>query len=188
MSSHHFFQDLIKQGKHYAKIIDDLVEDPDVLRSPNNILGVAYIKAINTIDPTINKMLFNANLPRIMIKTLNMTFASGSAIRRALINNNHIWKDVVPSNITCLYEKPHLLKQQTFNFIKYNILSRSSTELSQIYTMSEGFEHRLKANIRAPDFDTLMSLVKTKRFTYTHIQRVLMQLLLNIKKDVQRGY
>ena len=28
-----------------------------------------------------------------------------------------------------------------------------------------------------------MSLVKTKRFTYTHIQRVLMQLLLNIKKD-----
>ena len=63
-------------------------------------------------------------------------------------------------------------------------MSRSSTELSQIYTMSEGFEHRLKANIQsAPDFDTLMSLVKTKRFTYTHIQRVLMQLLLNIKKD-----
>ena len=162
-----------------------MVEDPDVLRSPNNILGVAYIKAINTIDPTINKIAIQRQSATHHDQDIKHdTFASGSAIRRALINNNHIWKDVVPSNITCLYEKPHLLKQQTFNFIKYNILSRSSTELSQIYTMSEGFEHRLKANIQsAPDFDTLMSLVKTKRFTYTHIQRVLMQLLLNIKKD-----
>ena len=67
------FQDLIKQGKHYAKIIDDLVEDPDVLRSPNNILGVAYIKAINTMIRRLIKLLFNANLPRITIKTLNMT-------------------------------------------------------------------------------------------------------------------
>ncbi|PTK66574.1 nucleotidyltransferase [Staphylococcus borealis] len=179
------FQDLIKQGKHYAKIIDDLVEDPDVLRSPNNILGVAYIKAINTIDPTINKIAIQRQSATHHDQDIKHdTFASGSAIRRALINNTNIWKDVVPSNIACLYEKPHLLKQQTFNFIKYNILSHSSKELSQIYTMSEGFEHRLKANIQsAPDFDTLMSLVKTKRFTYTHIQRVLMQLLLNIKKD-----
>ena len=28
-----------------------------------------------------------------------------------------------------------------------------------------------------------MSLIKTKRFTYTHIQRVLMQILLNINKS-----
>ena len=50
--------------------------------------------------------------------------------------------------------------------------------------MSEGFEHRLKSNIQnAQDFDTYMSLIKTKRFTYTHIQRVLMQILLNINKS-----
>lgn len=67
------FQDLIKQGKHYAKIIDDLVEDPDVLRSPNNILGVAYIKAINTIDPTINKIAIQRQSATHHIKTLNMT-------------------------------------------------------------------------------------------------------------------
>ena len=73
------------------------------------------------------------------------------------------------------------MKKQTFNFIKYNILSRSSEELSHIYTMSEGFEHRLKSNIQnAQDFDTYMSLIKTKRFTHT---RVLMQILLNINKS-----
>ena len=92
------FQDLIKQGKHYAKIIDDLVEDPDVLRSPNNILGVAYIKAINTIDPTINKIAIQRQSATHHDQDIKHdTFASGSAIRRALINNNHIWKDVVPS-------------------------------------------------------------------------------------------
>ena len=38
--------------------------------------------------------------------------------------------------------------------------------------MSEGFEHRLKSNIQnAQDFDTYMSLIKTKRFTYTYTAR-----------------
>ena len=51
-----YFQDLIKQGNSYAKIVHDLIDDQQVLRSPNNILGVAYIKAISNIAPTIKRI------------------------------------------------------------------------------------------------------------------------------------
>ena len=70
-----YFQDLIKQGNSYAKIVHDLIDDQQVLRSPNNILGVAYIKAISNIAPTIKESLFNVNLPHITIKRLNMTIS-----------------------------------------------------------------------------------------------------------------
>ena len=55
--------------------------------------------------------------------------------------------------------------------------------------MSEGFEHRLKANIQsAPDFDTLMSLVKTKRFTYAYSTCIDAIIVEHKERCVQRGY
>ncbi|MGH2257637.1 nucleotidyltransferase family protein, partial [Enterococcus faecalis] len=48
--------------------------------------------------------------------------------------------------------------------------------------VTEGFENRLKSNIyEATDFHHFVKLLKTKRYTYTHIQRLLMNVLLNIK-------
>ena len=56
--------------------------------------------------------------------------------------------------------------------------------MAHIYTISEGLEHRLKKYInQATSFESFMSLLKTKRFTYTHLQRILMQILLNVKKE-----
>ena len=66
--------------------------------------------------------------------------------------------------------------------IKYHILSHSIHEMAHIYTISEGLEHRLKKYINQATLESFMSLLKTKRFTYTHLQRILMQILLNVKK------
>ncbi|UDI78601.1 nucleotidyltransferase [Staphylococcus taiwanensis] len=190
-SSH--FQKLTKQGKSYAKIVHDSILDQEILRSPNNILGISYLKAINQIAPEIRGLAIKRQSTTHHDQEIkHETFASGSAIRNALLNNDSSWKSVVPSKIENLYEKPHLTKQQTFDFIKYHILSRSINELSQMYTMSEGLEYRLKSNIQqAKDFETFMTLIKTKRFTYTHLQRVLMNILLNITtydfKDTIQG-
>ena len=49
--------------------------------------------------------------------------------------------------------------------------------------MSEGLENRLISMIKdAHSFKDLLTKVKTKRYTYTHIQRVLMNVLLNIQQ------
>ncbi len=58
----------------------------------------------------------------------------------------------------------------------------TTDSLKNIYTVAEGFENRLKSNIyEATDFHHFVKLLKTKRYTYTHIQRLLMNVLLNIK-------
>lgn len=179
------FQKLIKEGHSYAKIIHELIEDQDILQTPNNILGVAYLKAISQFAPTIQGIAIQRVSSAHHDKAIkHEIFASGSSIRQSILNENNNWKTVVPSEIKNLYGQPHLLKEDTFQMIKYNLLSRSAEELSTIYTMSEGLEHRLKAHIQeASNFETFMSLIKTKRFTYTHLQRVLMQILLNVTKD-----
>ena len=56
--------------------------------------------------------------------------------------------------------------------------------LKQIHLMSEGLEHRLVHLINeATSFEHLMKLIKSKRYTYTHIQRLLMNILLNFKQQ-----
>lgn len=92
-----YFQDLIKQGNSYAKIVHDLIDDQQVLRSPNNILGVAYIKAISNIAPTIKRIAIQRQSTAHHDQEIKHdNFASGSAIRHALLNKENTWKDVVP--------------------------------------------------------------------------------------------
>ena len=99
------------------------------------------------------------------------------------MNQTDHWKDVVPSEIHKHYERPHISIEDTFNYLKYAILSQDATSLAQIYTMSEGIENRILQTIeQATSFEHLMTLLKTKRYTYTHIQRLLMNILLNFKK------
>ncbi len=51
--------------------------------------------------------------------------------------------------------------------------------------MSEGFENRVIQFIDQAKkiSEQFMTLLKTKRFTYTHIQRLLMNILLNFKQQ-----
>ena len=67
-----------------------------MLRSPNNILGVAYIKAISNIAPTIKRIAIQRQSTAHHDQEIKHdNFASGS-IRHALLNKENTWKDVVP--------------------------------------------------------------------------------------------
>lgn len=179
------FNQKIKEGNSYAKIVNDLISDNTLLKLPNNILAVSYLKAIQQFAPRIKGLAIQrVQAPHHDTTIEKAPFASGTAIRQALISQESQWTMVVPSSIKGLYTTPHLTKEDTFSFIKYHILSHSTHEMAHIYTMSEGLEHRLKKYInQATSFESFMSLIKTKRFTYTHLQRILMQILLQIKKE-----
>jgi len=95
-----------------------------------------------------------------------------------------MWQHVVPNSIQELYTKPHLTMNQLFPYLKYKILSTSSDDLRDIHTISEGFEHRLKSSIsESNSIEQLMIQLKTKRYTFTRIQRMLMNVLLNFKQQ-----
>lgn len=67
-------------------------------------------------------------------------------------------------------------------YLRYRLLSSTLLELTDIYQMTEGIESRMKtAAATADSFEDFVSKVKTKRYTWTRIQRLSCYVLLNIK-------
>lgn len=189
IEEHPEFQLKLREGKSYPRIINELLGEPALLQTPNNILGLSYVQAILKSAPAIRPF----SIPRYKTEHHNQAindqhFASGTAIRHALNTNDKLWEKVVPESIRALYTEPHLNMNQLFPFLKYKIISADPAELQAIHTISEGFEHRIKAHINNADtFEQLMSQLKTKRYTYTRIQRMLMNILLNFKQQNKPG-
>jgi predicted nucleotidyltransferase len=70
--------------------------------------------------------------------------------------------------------------------ILYKLRTISKEELKAIHDINEGFENRIKkgANI-VSNYDELIDYLKTKRYTLTRIQRILIKTLIGItKKDM----
>lgn len=145
--------------------------------TPNDILALAYI---NTI---INN---NYNIKPYGIKRTNdyhskeiSTISSASAIRNAIFNNKD-YKKCIPK-YTYKYIS-NIKIDDYFDLIKYKILSCS--DLSIYHDCKEGIDKRLKEFvIKSNSLEEFISLVKTKRYTYSRIKRILLYILLDIKND-----
>lgn len=185
IEEHPEFQIKLREGKSYPRIISELLGEPPLLQTPNNILGLSYVQAILKSAPAIQPFSIQRHKTEHHNQAISDThFASGTAIRHALNTDDKMWQHVVPNSIQELYTKPHLTMNQLFPYLKYKILSTSSDDLRDIHTISEGFEHRLKSSIsESNSIEQLMSQLKTKRYTYTRIQRMLMNVLLNFKQQ-----
>ncbi|MBO1198605.1 nucleotidyltransferase [Staphylococcus simiae] len=179
------FNTKLKQGKSYPRIISELLNHHQALQSPNNMLGLSYLKAINQLAPHIEAQTVSRQQSSHHDTNIHHNhFASGTSIRKSLFNNNDEWKNVVPTTIQKLYQQPHMHINHVFEYLQYQIEASEQSDLTPIYTMSEGFENRLKSKIKdATNLKHFVELLKTKRYTYTHIQRLLMNVLLNIKQQ-----
>ncbi|MDO5375892.1 MAG: nucleotidyltransferase [Staphylococcus rostri] len=175
------FQRAIKQGKSYARIVSEHLDD-SVLREPNNILGIAYLKQLQALNSNITPYTIQRHETHHHEQQMNHTsLASGSAIRQALVDGNPAWQQMVPKANKPLFDQPFKDQAHLFDSLRLTVFQQDAAALREIYTMSEGFEHRLiKVMQTATSYDDLMQKLKTKRYTYTHIQRLLMNVLLNI--------
>ena len=179
------YRSQINSGKSYPRVLSDHFNQHHILQTPNNILGLSYLKAIHNFAPNINAMTIERlGTYHHQSSIDHQTLASGSAIRHALNSNDALWKQVVPNHMWHLYEQPQMTKEALFPYIQYALITQSSEDLAQIYTINEGLEHRLQSLItKAHNLDSFITLVKTKRYTYTHIQRALMNIVLNIRQQ-----
>ena len=178
------FDNLVKKyiddGNNYPTSLSLAIKDltNEKIDTPNDLLAISYIKQIK---------LLNSNIKPISIKRtndyhdkkLNDSITSATSIREALNNNLDI-KDYVPKEAIDKIIK--IDYQRIFNFLKYKILS--SNDLSIYLDVNEGLDNRIKNSIlKAHNLDELINLIKTKRYTYNKIKRILLHILTNTKKD-----
>lgn len=165
----------------------------NILNTPNNILAIEYLKALKKIKSTIQpipvkreKVYYNDNV-------IVDEFASATAIRKLLKNEEFSEiRKVVPKSTYQILKKETELGNVVLDLsryekeIIYNLRRMTVSEIAELPDVNEGLEHSLKnAANYSNDITNLINIVKTKRYTVTRIQRILICTLLGItKRDV----
>lgn len=149
---------------------------------PNDLLALSYIKEIiknnyhitpisikRTNDYHSNSLLNNTNI------------INASLIREMFLNNQDI-SPYIPNNTKeLLYQ--YLSLNNAYTILKYNIINNENN-LSTYLDIEEGLDKRiLKYLDTSHTWIDLVNNLKTKRYTYNKINRTLLHLLLNIKKE-----
>ena len=171
----------MKLGENYptalSKSIFDLVGKK--VDCPNDLLGISYIKAIKKnnykIKPYCIKRTNDYN-----DNNISSSISSAKAIREALKNDTDIG-DTVPSFVRPYLDKPVLLDDY-FKFLKYKILTEENLEKYQ--SVDEGLGDKIKKEIlNSSSYDELINNIKSKRYTYNRLGRMLNHILVGFTKD-----
>lgn len=151
--------------------------------TPNHLLAMGYAQANAKLEKPMQLIPIIRN--KVSFHQLNRIddFASATAIREMTFNGqfSEIQK-VVPKNVWHYYEnsKP-IFPEMIFNLLKYQILSASYQELSGIHQMKEGLEYKLKKVISSVNsLDKLIENLKSKRYTYAYLSRLMTYILVNV--------
>lgn len=158
-----------------------------ILNNSNNILGIEYIKAINRLNSSITPMTLKREGSNYNDKTLSNSFSSATSIREEFFQ--HSLKNLEPSLPTPSFNLLQSLKdmdydfateEKMFSFIKYKLLTEK-INFGNIPDLGEGIENKiLKEIVHATSFNNLISKVKSKRYTYTRLSRILTYIYLSL--------
>src|SRR5690606_1625396 len=198
-SYEHYIRTFIKEGVSYptalAKAFDKLQPDKDMidLSKPNNILGYHYYAAAKRLHSSLDFYTVKRKNAEYHDQDFsNATIASATSIRKALQQNGNL-SDVepyLPKSTTSELESYHANYGQFHDWevywplLQYQLFSHNETSLREIYEVEEGIENRLlRAAKSANSFETFMQIIKTKRYTWTRLQRMCVHILTNTPKS-----
>lgn len=148
------------------------------INTPNDILGLSYIKEIllnkYNIEPVCIKRTNNYHST-----DLDNNIISATSIRKALKKHQDISKYVPNKVINYLYNIKYL--DNYYLFIKYKILSQ---DIDNIYEIDNHIKSRIKKYINNSNtLEELINNIKSKNYTYSRIKRLMIYILFNITNN-----
>lgn len=175
-----------KLGKNYPTAISLAIKDltNKEINTPNDLLGVSYIKAIlkynyKIIPETIKRTNDYHN------EIMNEEISSATAIRKALKEGKSVKKQVPEYTYSYLCDL-HFMDDY-YQILKYKIITEK--DLSIYTSVEEGLDKLLKKEItRASSYDDLIKHIKSKRYTYNKLQRMLLHILCNFTKEEKNNF
>lgn len=191
----------LKKGLSYPKArenalmiyLNDIKKYSNVLSSPNNILGIEYIKALKKYNSIIQPIAMPRHESGHNDLNYHGNIASSTAIRNITKNNGFdILRKLMPepsyTNLIKNIKVGHMVPDLSVfeKEIIFNLRKMSIYDISQLPDVSEGLEFAIKnAANSCNSLVELLNIIKSKRYTQTRIQRILLYSLLGItKKDI----
>ncbi|GAA0085422.1 nucleotidyltransferase [Clostridium sp. CTA-7] len=185
----------LKTGITYAKareislikILNDKSME-EVLSSSNNILAIEYIKSLLKLNSAISPLTLKREGSNYNDKKLTDKYASATSIRESFKNNLSLGdlKNYLPSKsldiLSSLKENsyPFVFEKDMYPYIKYKLLA-NCINFNNLFEIREGLENKfLKEIYYSNSYEDLILKIKSKRYTYTKISRLMAQIFLSL--------
>ena len=172
--------------------LNDIKRYANVLSGSNNILGIEYLKALKKLKSPLKPIEIKREKVLYHDEIIVDDFASATAIRKMIATRqfDDIIKVIPRSSYILLAQElrkgHYVLDLSKFQKeIIYILRKMSIKEIEQLPDVSEGLENAIKnAANSCNNIIDLVNMVKSKRYTQTRIQRVLIYALLGIDKKM----
>lgn len=169
----------------------------EILSSPNNILGIEYIKAILRLNSKINPVTITRKIAGYHKEELTNheneieKISSATAIRKAIFENTSLreLRNHVPHNVLELLKVEHTrifpIGEDDFTLLlNYKLLQETEKTLTSYSDVTRDLANRLQSiQTNGMSFQQIALKLKSRQWTLTRVNRVLLHILLNHKSD-----
>lgn len=176
--------------------LNDIKRYANILSGPNNILAIEYLKALKRLKSDMKPFSIERKKVYYNDEKIVDEFASATAIRKLIATEQYDdLRKVMPRNSYMLLKEEIRKGNYVIDLIKYEkeilytLRKMSVREIAELPDVSEGLENAIKnAADSCNNLIDLVNIIKSKRYTQTRIQRILLYTLLGItKKDMQNS-
>lgn len=175
------------EGDYYPLALQKAVmevfgsEISNILASPNNTLGVEYVKELE--DSGIE----TGTIKRIAVEhdstSASGCFASASLIRDMIFNGEDVSGFVPEGN----FSNP-AKAEFADRAVMYKLKSMSLEDFENLPDVSEGLHNRIYSAVKkCSTLEELLFEIKTKRYTLARLRRIIAYAMLDITKDLQKS-
>ena len=155
-----------------------------LVRQPNNILGVEYIKHIMRL------IGHRCSIHTVLRKGAGYkethvgNFMSATGIRGLVLSGEKGWEDAVPAMTRrAISRGPLAGASSLMPFLRF-LISREGESLARYRDVVEGLENRIIAELgRSETYSRFITAVGTKRYTDSTIKRALLAAFLGLTKE-----
>lgn len=168
----------------------------DVFSSPNNILGLEYLKAIKRRHSSIAPFTTLRVGADYHDKRMNEKQCSALAIRHAVYSRqdteyleSHMPEGAYQILADYLTNTRPVHINDFSSALHYKLLMECEEGFDQYWDVSKDLSDRICKNLyRFDNFRSFCDLIKSKDMTYTRISRCMLHILLNIKTTTMESY
>ncbi len=171
---------------------------PGLFSSPNNILGIEYIKSLLRRGSSVLPYTVRRKGSGYHERTLSAghSLSSASAIRNCLMNSGRL-SDIRPyvpaSSYSLLKNAYHrsfpVCSDDFSSLLHYKLLSEASAGFCRYFDVSPDLSDKICRNLFCfTGYEQFCGLLKSRNFTYSGISRSLLHILLNLTREQMEEY
>lgn len=162
------------------------------LTQPNNILGFSYVQTILANQLQIQPFTIKRTKSNYHDEQMKFPIASATSIRKELVDAKVVSEAISKTLPIETVKQMEQYKDKStmwhtwenyFPLLHYRVMTMKHNELAMIHGVDEGLENRIKQTAKlATSFNNWMKRLKTKRYTWTRLQRTFVHILTNTQK------